>query len=189
MNPEQIKAYKSLFRCSVSSRISSLGKHEKQIRSLRIIAELVRKPYYRLAKNIMVYLSLDSEVGTKEFIRGALQNGKRVFAPKLCLPTRQMAALEVKSVGRGLSPGAYGVWEPSGDFRNALKPSLIDLVIVPGLAFDYDGGRLGRGAGYYDRFLRLAGRSRKVGLAFREQILDRIPLEAHDIRMDEVITA
>ena len=86
-------------------------------------------------------------------------------------------------VGDGLRPGAFEVPEPSGD---AVEPGSIDLVLVPGLAFTVDGGRLGQGGGHYDRFLAEC-RAPAIGVCFAEQLVDELPLRAHDVRLLRVV--
>ena len=86
-----------------------------------------------------------------------------------------------------LQPGAFGVLEPPFDKYRVGEPEALNLVIVPGLGFDREGGRLGRGGGYFDRFLEKAAGAYKIGLAFECQMVDRIPREGNDILMDEVL--
>ncbi|HEY8899777.1 MAG TPA: 5-formyltetrahydrofolate cyclo-ligase [Chthoniobacterales bacterium] len=88
-----------------------------------------------------------------------------------------------------LVPGAFGAREPIADAATLAKPGEADVVLVPGLAFDRDGGRLGRGGGFYDRFLAdPAVRARRVAVAFADQIVERVPTEAHDVHVDAIVT-
>ena len=86
-----------------------------------------------------------------------------------------------------LKPGAFGILEPAFDPKRLGRPEDLGLAVVPGLGFDRRGGRLGRGEGYFDRFLAEAKKAYKVGLAFEFQIVDEVPREAKDVSVDEVI--
>ena len=93
--------------------------------------------------------------------------------------------IEAAELGEGTVAATWGIREPQGP---AVDPSIIDLVIVPGVAFTLDGGRLGHGKAYYDRFLPLA-RAVTIGACFDEQLVDELPMEPHDVRLDRVVHA
>lgn len=107
--------------------------------------------------------------------------------PRLDLQAKRLQMIEIKA-WNGLKPGAYGILEPAFNPKRLGDPEKLDLAVVPGAAFDRDGGRLGRGEGYFDRFLKEAGRAYKIGLAFKFQLVEKVPSEAHDVRVDEVLT-
>lgn len=86
-----------------------------------------------------------------------------------------------------LMPGSYGILEPPFDQKRVGPPENLDLVVIPGIGFDHEGGRLGRGEGYFDRFLREAKKAYKIGLAFRCQVVERIPQTVDDVTLDEIL--
>lgn len=114
------------------------------------------------------------------------KSGEKLSKTKIC-------AKQVNAYSELLDAGAFGILEPKPDCRNRperrFSPEKIDLVLVPGLAFDRSGGRLGRGKGFYDRFFqKLSKKAVLVGLAFDEQLVERVPIEPHDRKMDFLLT-
>ncbi|MBB3112083.1 5-formyltetrahydrofolate cyclo-ligase [Paenibacillus phyllosphaerae] len=150
------------------------------------------------AESFMIYADFRSELRTWPLIEWGIRHNKTVIVPR-CLPQDRSMELYAINGRSDLAAGAYGIMEPNpaSARRISLQEQLPDAVFVPGLAFDRDGGRLGYGGGYYDRFrdrmeeaaARL-GRSLPpwIGLAYEAQWVDGIPMEAHDARVDGVIT-
>ena len=151
--------------------------------SLLVISSL--RPLLAEAQTIMAYYSLPDEVNTHALIDELVAEGKTVLLPKVTGPD----TMEVRRyTGRAdLQEGAYHILEPVGEPFTDL--SAIDLILVPGLAFDAAGHRLGRGRGYYDRFLHSKNRPYcvKIGVCFDFQKVDEVPVDAHDIAMDKVV--
>ena len=137
------------------------------------------------AQTIMAYYSLPDEVNTHALIDELVAEGKTVLLPKVTgADTMELR----RYTGRAdLQEGAYHILEPVGEPFTDL--SAIDLTLVPGLAFDAAGHRLGRGRGYYDRFLHSKNRPYcvKIGVCFDFQKVDEVPVDAHDIAMDKVV--
>ena len=137
------------------------------------------------AQTIMAYYSLPDEVNTHALIDELVAEGKTVLLPKgMGADTMELR----RYTGRAdLQEGAYHILEPVGEPFTDL--SAIDLILVPGLAFDAAGHRLGRGRGYYDRFLHSKNRPYcvKIGVCFDFQKVDEVPVDAHDIAMDKVV--
>ena len=151
--------------------------------SLRIQEQLLRTPEFAAAATVALYSPILNEVFVEEVFHGARSNGKRVAYPRVCGGTLEF--VEVKTLA-DLRPGSFGILEPAGE--RIVPAAGLDLVAVPGLAFDVTGHRLGYGKGLYDRVLHLAEDRRVlVGLAFAFQILEALPAEAHDVRMDLLI--
>ena len=142
---------------------------------------------FRRARNIMAYMPLRHEVDTRALLMKLLALKKNLFLPAVDRKRGEIAVFQVKNLKRDLVPGSYGILEPRARCVSG-RPSDLDLVLVPGLGFDRQGGRLGHGKGYFDKFLRKVKRAKKIGIAFKEQILKKIPLEKNDQRMDRVIT-
>lgn len=135
---------------------------------------------YSDAKVIFSYISRKGEADTHDIIRHSLRKGKMVFAPVTA--SGGMVACEIKNFSQ-LKPGKYGILEPP--FSRGRKR--FDMIIVPGIAFDTRGARIGRGGGHFDRFLSGA-KGRRIGLAFDFQVLDKIDTESHDIFVDKILT-
>jgi len=154
-----------------------------------VCATLIRKRIeifqdYRNAKTVMCYLPLRGEVDTVDLIEQFIQEGKQVLLPVLLEGEIQPC---VFTSFQQLQTGPFDVFEPIE--KNLVSPEEIDFICVPGLAFNQGRYRLGYGGGYYDRFLpRLRANCFKVGLAYDFQIVDLMPVEAHDIKLDMIIT-
>lgn len=152
-------------------------------KSRKIIEILKSLDEYNDAETIMPYLSLDIEVDTKEFIKNELINKNKT----IIIPFVEENDIKISRLDdfKNLDQGKFGVLEPIKKEKHEGK---IDLIIVPGVAFDSKGSRIGFGKGYYDRFLQENKEALKVALAFEEQIVDSIPAELHDISVDMIIT-
>jgi 5-formyltetrahydrofolate cyclo-ligase len=152
-------------------------------KNLKISQCLQENSDFQAAENILFYASLPREVDTLELIDQAFESGKSVFLPKIQGDTIEIGRAES---WEDLIEDKMGILEP----RFALEKGheiQMDVILVPGLAFDHEGNRLGYGKGHYDRLLKsLSGL--KIGLAFKEQILDELPHAAHDVPMDIIIT-
>lgn len=139
-------------------------------------------PQWQRATTVMLYNALPDEVDLRLLLREAWRMGKRVLLP--VVKGDEMVARLVDEA-TPFQCGAYGIQEPiAEDFTDYQQ---IDLVIVPGMAFDVEGHRLGRGKGYYDRFLPLAVNAYKLGVCFPFQFVDAVPVEQYDQRMDCVV--
>ena len=133
-------------------------------------------------KTIHTYISMGSEINLKPLIQILLDSGIRVIAPK-SLPKRQLQNLELHSLDE-LETGIYGTSHPaSGKEYNGNY----DMILVPGLAYDKQGFRLGYGAGYYDTFLATQSAAIKVGICYSFQVVEKVPAESHDVQLDRII--
>ncbi|MDE3000562.1 MAG: 5-formyltetrahydrofolate cyclo-ligase [Gemmatimonadota bacterium] len=176
---------KKQIRNAVGKRRSELSLGEVRARSRRIIARLTGQEVYRRAGCVASYVSISNEVDTHTLIDLALNSGKRVAAPVL-VPNRTLIHREIRGLAE-LKPSRFGLLEPSDEDGAVVPPDAFDIVLVPGLAFDCSGNRVGFGAGYYDRFLSMA-LAIKIGLAYDFQLFDRLPTGPRDIPMDLVVT-
>lgn len=161
---------------------------QKKNKSLKINRKLCRHRAFKTAVKILFYAALPSEADLKESIRAALKQGRQVYLPSIKPKTHQLEVFRIKNLHKDLRPGPFSIMEPKRYRSRRANAAELDLVIVPGLGFTRLGRRLGRGAGYYDRFLARAHRVKKMGVAYREQICAKIPAAAHDVQMDEIIT-
>ena len=163
---------------------------DKDSISARIVDRFMALPEYAAAKTIFFYVDVRDEVRTGQALPAALACGKRVVVPYCVDGELELFHLEVMAE---LEVGMYKILEPRKQLRNVaakrIQPTDLDLAMVPGVAFDANGGRIGHGKGYYDRLLQHArADTLLIGLAFECQIFQQIPAQAHDIYMDAVLT-
>jgi 5-formyltetrahydrofolate cyclo-ligase len=159
---------------------------ERALAAAAVAERLAALPPWSRARTVALYAPLGAELDTAEVARRARANGKQIAWPRL-IPGR----LELGFAACGpdeLRPGPLGTREPPPEAPE-VPLAAIDLVVVPGVAFDPEGRRLGRGRGHYDATLAALPRSTpRVGLAFEAQIVARVPSEAHDAALDAVVT-
>lgn len=174
---------KASLRKQATEARDGLPREERQAGSREIENRLFGLPEFIRSSTVMFFASFRSEVDTIPMIRKALAAGKRVVLPKV--KGRDLALFEIRDQEKDVSPGVWGIPEPVRNNPVALET--VDIMIVPALAFDEQGNRLGHGAGFYDRILaRYQGLS--IGLAFEVQILPRIPVDSHDCPVRKIIT-
>ena len=174
------------------ARKARVAQKDKDELSLRICERFMSLPEYQAARTVMWYVDAASEVRTRHTLPTALTHGKRVVVPWCVVETNQLELFLLEDMSE-LVEGAYKILEPRADLRTLLNkrisPSELDLVMVPGTAFDPRGGRMGQGKGYYDRLLaNVRKETPLVAIAFDCQIFDEIPVAPHDVFMDKVLT-
>ena len=144
---------------------------------------------FSVCKNIMFFLSFGNEVRTDEMITRSLKERKQVYVPRLITRERRMEVCEITDMDQEFELGSYDIREPSRRNSKVVSPSIIDAVIAPGLAFDRSGGRIGYGGGYFDwLFKQLPGEALRLGVAYEFQIVDSIPQDFWDERVQSIIT-
>jgi 5-formyltetrahydrofolate cyclo-ligase len=150
-------------------------------------ARLVALPAVADAATILCFASFRSEIDTMPLIDWCLEHGIAVALPRIIGP-RHMEACAVTDPRNDLIPGHHDIPEPREGLA-LVDPAVIDVVIVPGSAFDREGGRMGYGGGFYDAFLlRLRPDARRIGIGFEAQLVERVPREEHDLCVDLVVT-
>jgi 5-formyltetrahydrofolate cyclo-ligase len=174
------------------ARKNRVAQKNKDPLSRTICETFTALPAYRAAKTVMWYVDAGSEVRTRHALPDALTHGKRVVVPWCVVETNELELFRLEDMSE-LVEGAYKILEPRADLRGLaakrVKPDELDLVMVPGTAFDLRGARMGQGKGYYDRLLTSARPDAPLAaLAFECQIFDEIPVAPHDVFMDVVIT-
>lgn len=153
-----------------------------------IFEKVVQNINFINSKLIFIYVSYMNEVDTQNIIIYAFSKGKRICVPKILSLKEGMVAIEILSLNE-LQKGNYGILEPVLDQSKIIEPETIDMIILPGVAFDTKGGRVGYGGGFYDRFLsRVSVEIPKISLAYSLQIFESIPMDKYDIKIDGVIT-
>ena len=158
----------------------------RRVKSRKIFRKLFKIPLYQKAEKIAVYFDISPEVETRPFLRTMIKE-KKVFLPRTDPAKKILTLHRVEVLGKDLRRGAYAIREPKKD-RPRKPAAAMDLIVVPGVGFDRKGNRLGRGAGYYDRFLKRGKKVPKIGICFREQLVKKIPVTKRDVLMDRVIT-
>ena len=158
-------------------------------RASRSIADRIAAlPAWRAARVVLLTLPFRSEWDARLAVRDALADGKTVAVPRVDAPARMLHALVIEDLERDVEPGYRGIPEPRAD-RPAIPLDRIHWVLVPGIAFDPAGKRLGYGGGYYDRLLPLLpSAAERVAGAFEAQIVERVPAARHDIGVDCIVT-
>ena len=153
-----------------------------------IIDRFLASQYYHDCKWLMVYVSFGTEINTHELIRRALADGKHVVAP-ICAENHTMILSEIKNFPEDLEEGHYGILEVKENCIRKVDPKKLDLVLLPGMAFMPDGGRMGFGGGYYDRFLEtLSPDCINLALIREDFIYESIPMDEHDKHADVLVT-
>jgi 5-formyltetrahydrofolate cyclo-ligase len=170
------------------TRRSALSAQERRVKSAAVEKMIRGLEVYRLAQTVMLYLDFRGEVETTELVLAALAEYKRVIIP-VCNKDKTITPVEIKDLDTDLQIGTWGIREAKTDRCTPINPMEIDLVLVPGVAFDAKGNRLGYGAGYYDRFIpSLRPGIPLVALAYETQLVPDAKPEPHDRPMDMVVT-
>ncbi len=138
----------------------------------------------------MAYLAADHEPDLGDFLTHRLTSGQPLALPRADWTTNRIDPVLVHNLSSDCEPSRYSIVQPRADLL-PLAPDALDVVLVPGVAFDAAGGRLGRGGGFYDRFLTLLRDRPSVtiaGICFDEQVVDSVPMHAHDVRVGMILT-
>lgn len=156
--------------------------------SQKIMELVASTTYYKNSNTIMCFVNFGSELDTKIILQRALLDGKKVAVPIAIHETKELTPSIITSLDE-LEPGYFNILTPKEEFIRPIEPSEIDLVLVPGVAFDHHGYRVGYGGGFYDRFLpKLRNDTKKIAIGFSLQILDKVPREEFDKPVDMIIS-
>ena len=184
MSGSALKEEKRALRKRVLAVRDALDPEERRARSAALLARLLDLPQWKRARTVHLFASFGSEVDTLPLLRALLAEGRRAVLPRVA--GRRLLQHCLLRYEADLVPGAYSIPEP-GPRCPELPPAEVELVLVPGVAFDRSGGRLGYGGGFYDAFLA-ACQAPRVALAFALQLVPRVPREAHDLGVHAVVT-
>ena len=179
---------KKRVRNLVLARRGALTERERQGKSLHIEKQVLTLPEYEKAQTVMLFLNFRDEVETTALAEETLTRGKQLVLPR-CAPQGILIPALIRDLDQDIKPGTWGIREPRLQGLREADPWAIDLVIVPGAAFDGQGNRLGYGGGYYDRFFgRLRPEVLRVAIAFATQVLPEVPVDPHDQKMSILVT-
>lgn len=176
---------KAQLRAQVRQVLKALTEDRVQALSQKICRRVRKHPAFLSANTVLLYAAMPHEADPRLLAEYATTMGKSVAYP-YCVNATQMVAMQPLEAN-DLEPGAYGILAPVPERSKIIPPEEVDFVLVPGLAFDTRGGRLGRGAGFYDRYLLLT-RAFRAGFCFEQQLVRELPMEEHDLFMHAIFT-
>jgi len=186
---EEIGAAKIQIREDISQLVSALSESQIDEKTRAIEARLFEFANFLESKIALLYVNGDYEVRTDKIINRSYDYSKIVVLPAFDPEKFSMNLMKVDHYAQDLVLGPRNVLEPDTNRCKTVPMERIDIAIIPGIAFDEKGGRIGSGKGYYDRLIpKLAITTRKVALTFEEQIVPQIPMESHDKHVDIIIT-
>ena len=171
---------KAALRAEMKSRIAEMTQEEMGRQSVAVCMRLAQSSEFINADTVLVYKAMKGECDPVLLAEIAYGMGKRVAYPRC---EGDELGLYIADEGQFI-PGVFGILEPDYSCER-IDMAEIDFAVIPGVAFDRNGGRLGRGKGYYDRLLK-GSKAVKAGICFNEQIADRVPMDVHDGRMDMI---
>ncbi len=179
---------KAPLRRAVLRRRAALPEEERALLSGRIVATILNLPTYKNADVVLAYASFGTELQTDELLWRVLNDGKVLVLPRV--EGSALGLYEVQDLTSDLAPGTWGIREPEPDRCPAVDRGGVGFALIPGVAFDRGGRRLGYGGGFYDRLLAggLPDGTPLVSGAFEVQILDEVPTDPHDAPVDVVVT-
>lgn len=185
MNSDK-QAQKNELRVKIRAAVKSLPPKKRKSDSEKICARLRTQSYFQNAHSILFFAPLPQEPDLWPLLNETLAGKKMVALPCFDADNQVYQPRRVMDLHVEILSGKFGIREPV-ETCVAIPPNDLDLVLVPGVAFGLDGHRLGRGKGYYDRLLQSFSGT-KVGVAFDEQIVEAVPSEPNDVRMDVILT-
>ena len=189
MFPDYSVMNKEEIRRKILKKRLSLSSEDIRDKSHQVFLNLTETVEYRNSQNIMFYVATRSEVQTEEMIKMSIKMGKNIFVPIILPECINLAPSKIFDFDTELEKGKKGIFEPKKEYYRLFPPENIDLIIVPGVAFDLSRNRIGRGFGYYDNFLRKVRSSAKIiALAFEMQIVKKIITDKNDIPVHKIIT-
>ena len=186
---EEIQLKKNELREETAKKIAALPAKEISEKTKAIETRLFDFANFLESKIALMYVNNNGEVPTGNILRRTYDYGKIVVLPAFDTENFKMTLLKVDNLDKDLREGPRGILEPDETRCKVVPIERIDIAIIPAIALDEKGGRIGSGEGYYDRLIpRLAITTRKVALALEQQIVPQIPLESHDKHVDIIIT-
>jgi 5-formyltetrahydrofolate cyclo-ligase len=186
----EIRARKQALRQRIIAAREKLGSAENLHLSRKIIEGICALPGYQQATTVLGYLNFGAELAAELWVAQALTDGKQVLLPRVNRASGHLDIYKVHDLHHDVAPGTWGIREPVVERCTRMDaPGMVDLILLPGVAFTRSGDRLGYGGGYYDKFLaRLPHRPTLVAGAFALQVVDGIPTEDTDQKVEWLVT-
>ena len=189
----RVQSRKQALRVSILQRRDSMSFDNRSALSGRVITNLFRVPEFSGAETVFFFVNFRSEVETLDGIRRAISQGKKVAVPYCVLDERILKFVEIRDFEKDLMVDAYNILEPLPSLRRkkTLSPDAADVVLFPGSVFDTRGGRMGYGAGYYDKTFADVKKTPFMALAFDFQVLpvgSFVPMANHDLPVHKILT-
>ena len=177
---------KAVLRDEIQARLRKMSPEERQSASAKLCELLRRQSVWQQARAILLFAPLPAEVDIWPMLVDALKENRIVGLPRFDLATNKYIPCQVRELHKDVKPGKFAIREPV-NHCSLLTLNRLDLILVPGVAFDLHGRRLGRGKGYYDQMLADL-RGKTCGVAFDQQIVPTVPVEPHDLLLDCILT-
>jgi 5-formyltetrahydrofolate cyclo-ligase len=177
---------KTALREQVRTGLKKLAPADRQTLSLRLCALLEQQEVWKQARSILFYAPLADEPDIWQLVRDSVAAGKITALPRFVGEQNRYVACLIQDISRDVRSGKFGIREPR-ELCATISVNHLDLILVPGVAFDFNGHRLGRGKGFYDQMLEAVG-GPTCGVAFDEQIVETVPVESHDVRLSCILT-
>ncbi len=186
---EEIRQTKDEIRSTIAKALAELSDSEIIDKTNRIEKRLFEFANFLEANIVLLYINSDCEVNSLKIIEKCLNYKKIVILPAFDTTKYEMKLMKIDNLDSDLTLGPRGILEPNPSQCNIVPIECIDIAIIPGVAFDEKGGRIGSGDGYYDRLIpNLTITTRKVALTFEDQIVPQIQMETHDKHVDIIVT-
>lgn len=186
---DEMRATKEEIRNDIAKRLAALADSAVEAKARQIENRLFEFANFLEANIVLLYIHGANEVISRNIIERCFDYNKIVILPAFDIYTYEMKLMKVDNLETDLKLGPRGIFEPDEMHCNVVPIECIDIAIIPGAAFDEKGGRIGSGEGYYDRLIpKLSITTRKVALAFENQITQQIQMESHDKHVDIIIT-
>jgi len=186
---DDLKQTKSKIRKDMITILESLSENEIALKTRKIENRLFDFANFVEANITMLYISCPGEVSSRNIITYCLDHRKIIVLPAFDPQKFRIRLFKIDNIEKDLKPGSRGMLEPDTSRCKSVPVECLDIAIIPGIAFDEKGGRIGSGEGYYDRFIpKLPITTRKVSIAFEDQIIPQAPMESHDKHVDIIIT-
>jgi len=186
---EEIREKKQEVRNNIAATLEKLSDKEIAKKTKQIEDNLFEFANFLEAKIVLLYINKKSEVASRNIIKRCFDFNKIVILPAFNIKTYEIKLMKVDDLDNDLITGPRGILEPDINRCKIVPVDRVDLALIPGIAFDEKGGRIGSGEGYYDRFIpKLSITTRKVAIALECQIIQQVPVESHDNHVDIIIT-
>jgi 5-formyltetrahydrofolate cyclo-ligase len=184
-----MKNMKAGLRKEILNRLRKQPEDDKRVKEKVIKEQFLSSEEFLNNRVMMFYVSMQEEVDTWAMIEEAIDRGKTVVVPYSLKENNTMVPIQIWDVKKDLEKGVYGIYQPKSKEKNIIPLTDIEIVIVPGVAFDKENNRLGRGKGYYDNFLRkLPKKTVAIGLCFDFQIVKDLPTDQFDLPVHSIIS-